>query len=444
MRVEFAAISGEEEQSCGLGHLPIDTRIKDAKPAGLTVSADGEAKPDTLSNVSVPPFAEENTFRDSGQDPSGIHPGSSAIPECTSSAGVEGHLIGGAHLVNALAPADNESFRDAGQRTNVAHGTGVIVSEGADSASEGGPVSLDIHCGDVSPLAETIAAIRAAHRERVFWMEQRKRSDLSLGAYLRSALGWSLNKPVAERKAIAAQAQDILAAGEKYIKAMRRAQGAMERRKNYVEIPEMPDILRRFGHIVVPQIEMRGRIDELEAAATKAMVALAQQLPVATWATSIRGFGPLSLAIVVGEAGDLGGYANPGKLWKRMGVAVINGVRQGGLSKGAPRAEWEAHGYNPSRRSRLYTIGSSMVMSGDPKPGSNEVSYRQVYLDRKAYEAARAEADGLIVAPSAKIPKSKQGEYRSLGHIDNRARRYLEKRVLRDLWREWRRAGSVN
>lgn len=329
-----------------------------------------------------------------------------------------------------------DTFRAVGLICDDLHAVPALSPEGNNSASDGGQGPLDIHEVNVPALAGTIAAIRAAHRERCFWMEERKRSDLTLGSYLRSALGWALDKPTAERNAIRDQASEIMDAGEAHVKAMRKAVKAAEKGKTPTALPDMPESLRAFAHIVIPKIEMRGKTDELEAAATKAMERLAKELPVADWVDSIHGFGLKGLAIIIGEAGDLGNYANPSKLWKRMGVAVLDGKRQGGLPKTAKAEEWEAHGYNRVRRSRLFTIGDSMLKQA-------KCPYRTLYLDRKAYEAAKAEADGLIVAPAAKIPKGKQAEYRSLGHIDKRARRYVEKRLLRDLWRAWRAAENT-
>jgi len=347
------------------------------------------------------------------------------------SPGVEGHRPADTHADDAFALGGYEPLRDEGQTRHDTQAMPAVTLEGEESASDGGHHTTDTQRAGAPALAETIAAIRAAHRERCFWMEQRKRADLSLGSYLRTALGWTLSKPVTRRNAIKSKAAEIMKAGEEYVKATRKMARDTERRKNLVVMPEMAESLRQYAHIVVPQIEMRGRTDELEAAATRAMTNLAKQLPVAAWIDSIHGVGPKGLAIIIGEAGDLGNYANPGKLWKRMGVAVIDGKRQGGLTKTAAKADWEVHGYNRVRRSRLYTIGDAMLKHV-------KCPYRQIYLDRKAYESARAEADGLIVAPAVKIPKAKQAEYRSLGHIDNRARRYVEKRLLKDLWRAWR------
>lgn len=282
--------------------------------------------------------------------------------------------------------------------------------------------------GPSSPeLADTVESIKAAHRKRCFWMEQRKRSDLALGSYLRTALGWSLAKPSAERETIRKLASELIGLGEKYVKV---------RRKAFVKglpIPLPSPELNEHAGIVVNAIEMRGKIDELEAVETATMEQLAKTLPAYEWAGSVRGFGALGLAIIAAEAGrDLRDFATKGKLYKRLGLAVIDGKRQGGLSKSAPKAEWIEHGYSPQRRSRIWTIGISVLMSGNER-------YRKIYLDRKAYEVAKAEAEGLRVVPAAKIPEKRKAEFRSLGHVDNRARRYMEKHLICDLWRAWRR-----
>jgi hypothetical protein len=315
------------------------------------------------------------------------------------------------------------------------------ASAAADPISAAGGQNCDDTQHSLAPVpAETIALIRAAHRERNFWMDQRKRSDLALGAYLRNSLGWRPDKPAAERKAIAAQALAIIAAGEQYRRSQRRAVAMAAKGRLPNALPEMAEALRPYAHIVLPTLEMRAHPDTLEASATRKMEDLARTLPVYAWVETVPGFAALGLAIIVAEAGDLADYPNPGKLWKRMGLAVIDGQRQGsvpgGLSREARAKAWIERKYSPVRRSRSYTIANSLLMSGNPE-------YRDIYLSRKAYEVARAEADGLTVAPASKIPKGKAASYRSLKHVDNRARRYTEKRLLRHVWQQWNRANRI-
>ncbi len=138
---------------------------------------------------------------------------------------------------------------------------------------------------------------------------------------------------------------------------------------------------------------------------------LARQLPVWPWVESVPGFGDLGLAQIVGEAGDLANYPNPAKLWKRMGVAVIGDERQRKVS-GADALD---HGYSPQRRSLLWVIGDSLLKKAGP--------YRDIYLAEKARQAE--------LHPEL-----------SRMHVHLRAKRYMEKRLLRDLWRAWRRADA--
>lgn len=329
-----------------------------------------------------------------------------------------------------------------------------MISEDADLKESGNPAAVvpsseplssgadHVVCGNqlqVVPLDETIEAIVAAHRERCYWMEQRKRSDLSMGAHVRTMLGWSLALPPEEREAIRQRAADMLVAGERYVKANERLAGRLGRltsEEANAAIEALPPRPTECAEVIIATIEMRRRVDGLEAQQTKTMEQLARSLPAYEWAQGVRGFGALGLAIIVAEAGDLSKYATKGKLYKRLGLAVIDGVRQGGLPTGAPKDAWIAHGYSPRRRSRIWTIGVAVLMSGNER-------YRKIYLDRKAYEVAKAEAEGLTVAPAGKIPAKRRHEFRALGHVDARARRYTEKRLLLDLWRAWRRPAKT-
>lgn len=151
---------------------------------------------------------------------------------------------------------------------------------------------------------------------------------------------------------------------------------------------------------------------------------LAKRLPVYPWVESTRGIGALGLGLIVGEAGDLSNYANPAKLWKRFGLAVMpDGRAQGRVSgracsalspiAGMPRTDPELQGFSPSRRAILHTIGAAMVkLKG--------CEYREIYLKRKAYE----------VAETPTLTKM---------HAHRRAMRYMEKRFLRDLWEAWQK-----
>jgi hypothetical protein len=296
--------------------------------------------------------------------------------------------------------------------------------------------SADAQIGRARSAADTCDEIRAHHRRRVFAMEQRKRADQSLGWFLKTQLGWSKNLPAAERNDIADRAAELVKIGEKVMKQAAKPEG----KRKPVEGADDPQFLEWSG-VILAALQARAPFDMVESAAEKRMAELAHSLPVWSWADGVRGFGPVSLAVIVGEAGDLSNYANPGKLWKRMGLAPItkgddvkagSTWRKGGLTKN----DWTDAGYSMTRRSRMFVIGDTLIKTN----GDGE--FRTCYLERKEYERAKAEAAGLKVAPSASIPKAKAAEYMSDGHVHRRAQRYMEKRLLRQLWRAWNGRGE--
>lgn len=164
---------------------------------------------------------------------------------------------------------------------------------------------------------------------------------------------------------------------------------------------------------------------EFERTLTK----LVKQLPIYVWSSTVSGLGEVSLAGIIGECGiGPGEYRSVSALWKRMGMAVIHGERQRRIGGD----EALIHGYNAQRRSHMWIVGASLMQQqlrsekgedGKKIEGTDYAigEYGQVYLDRKAYLRER-DPD------------------RSAGHIHNDAKRYMEKRLLRHLWQEWRRA----
>ena len=167
---------------------------------------------------------------------------------------------------------------------------------------------------------------------------------------------------------------------------------------------------------IMPLAAPRDAIAAARKAAERTVEKAARGMPVWTWCASVRGLGPLSLGQLVGEAGDLGSYANPGKLWKRMGLAVFDGRAQrrvAGKTKAA-KAEAIRQGYSPTRRSLVFVVGDNLIRA-------KNAEYTAIYAARKEYELARAPAMTKL-------------------HAHRRAKRYMEKRLLRELWRAWRAA----
>jgi hypothetical protein len=362
------------------------------------LNAGAEARRSVKPGRSMPPASD--VFDDDGQPSGGTQ--STNVASSTAGPGQRGFDT----QTMPARPADLSGPADQGRGESRNDGVG-----GTEPGSED-QSRVDTHATSVPDpaLSQTIAEIVAAHRKRCFAMETRKRLDLALLSLLRTALGWSLALPADERDTIKARAVAI-ADGE-------------------TDDPEAAT----WEGIVEAHNAGRQPFEAVEKAATHDMDRLARSLPAWPWfEANVFKSSAVSLAVIVGEAGDLSRYANPGKLWKRMGVALVGDVRQGGLAKSAPKAEWIAHGYSRQRRSRLWNIGDALV--------KKQGYLREVYLARKEYERVKAEARGLTVAPAAKIPAKRAAEFMSDGHVHRRAQRYMEKRLLRDLWSAWRAAG---
>jgi hypothetical protein len=169
-----------------------------------------------------------------------------------------------------------------------------------------------------------------------------------------------------------------------------------------------------------PFVQARSILEGNRKGVEKQMEKLAKSLPIYAWVDSIKGFGAGSLAAVIGEAGDLSNYPTHSHLWKRLGLAVIDGGRQRMVSG----ADALKHGYCPSRRSIIWNIGGCVLKSqsqridketGQIKTEAGE--YRKLYDARKELELTRVETKA---------------------HAHNRSTRYIEKKLMRELWKQWR------
>ena len=170
-------------------------------------------------------------------------------------------------------------------------------------------------------------------------------------------------------------------------------------------------------------------LEEERAKSEKELTDLAKKLPAYPWVQSIDGFGALSFAQIIGEAGDLCRYRTPAKLWTRMCVGrrpnpdgswSNQGFREDGRRFRASDkliTEWlddegrPLHWYNAERRSLVYLVSENLMKL-------NHDSYRELYETKKAhYEQA-------------------WGKPQMRCHLG--ALRVVGKRLLKDLWIVWR------
>lgn len=156
----------------------------------------------------------------------------------------------------------------------------------------------------------------------------------------------------------------------------------------------------------LPLIESRKRLE-------KHLAKLARDLPIAHVADEIRGINLMSLAAIVGEAGDLSAYPSIAGVWKRAGLAVIGGERQ--RRKADPILAIE-HGFAPQRLAVFWNVGEALFKAQGKDDSAGP--YRQVYDTYRAQIQDRCVSDG---------------------QAHNRAKRYMLKRLLKNLTLEWKR-----
>ena len=192
----------------------------------------------------------------------------------------------------------------------------------------------------------------------------------------------------------------------------------------------VPDqVLDEVALIIRANAAGLSQAEDLRKKAEADMRALAGKLPAADFVASIRGLSLMGLAVVVGEAGDLGGYATRERLWKRLGLAVFDGLAQGRVPKGLPAAEakaaWTLRGYSPRRRAAIWSVADPMfrhqwaAAKGDEAPAHAAGPYGAVYGRRKAATAGREDW----------APARREAD----------ARRIMTKTLVADIHRQWLR-----
>ena len=164
----------------------------------------------------------------------------------------------------------------------------------------------------------------------------------------------------------------------------------------------------------------------------KNLVALARELHVAPWVEAIPGAGLLGLALIVAEAGAaLDNYANPEKLWKRLGYAPYDGCagstwkRETWRPRKLAADEWVANPFSGERYSITYTIALWLVNKqwiSAKKAGADEGRPNGRYGD--VYAARRART--LVTHPEW-----------TKEHRRKDALRVTFKRFAADLWEQW-------
>jgi hypothetical protein len=179
--------------------------------------------------------------------------------------------------------------------------------------------------------------------------------------------------------------------------------------------------------------------DRMVGGLEKSMVQLAKQLPVASWVAQPeqRGFGLLMLAVVIGETGDLANYANPAKVWRRLGCApfqkdneTLMGATWRSRTKGTKLSaeEWEEFGYSPRRRSIAYLIGVGLLKQNTMAIGTDDAATETETPTVGPYCRRYDESKAKLAAAHPDYPK---------GRCHNHGMLLATKLLLKNLWIVW-------
>lgn len=251
---------------------------------------------------------------------------------------------------------------------------------------------------------ETIASIKALYKQRNDIIRAHGNLTRQVTSICYHAAGFNTFLPEKERAA-------AMKAGNRLLAALK------------INDPAAETVFDSAGYLL--GVIERSEFDKQKHLVEKKMAVAVGSLDMDFFIEEVRGFSHTQLANIIGEAGDIANYGTVSRLWKRMGLAVIDGVRQ---SKQTDKSNALDHGYNPSRRSAMWNIGETIIKAqvrnikdedGNKTDESSAIGYLgQVYLDRKKDYAARH-------------PE------KSKAHIHNDAKRYMEKRLLKMLWQAW-------
>jgi hypothetical protein len=164
--------------------------------------------------------------------------------------------------------------------------------------------------------------------------------------------------------------------------------------------------------LLASQIE---QLKAFEHGADLALRRIFRKHPLGSWVKDIKGVGERQAARLIAATGDLTWHAlydrprTIGEVWSN-----------GGLKPGQVRRKGQKCNWNPEVKSRAFVIITRSLIVARRKRGVSP--YADVYYGYKEKHQHKVD-EGLITKK----------------HLDNRARRYAAKRLLKHMQQEWKR-----
>lgn len=354
--------------------------------------------------------------------------------------------------INSAAPAKAKSSRAAKTGGKVSRGHGAFDTQPARA-----PATLsDGHAiGDSQPLL-AVAPSRAGHHAD---------DPQDLLARATPQASWPL--PAEQQQAIIAL-NETWRMRQGIVKAMTKlslqAQASLREGRTKEEAAKFyGDVSRDGAHpqysVIAPYLEAQEPLARYRASHEKTLVQYVKTLPIYTWAKGVPGLGDVSLAGIIGECSgfnvetnewwSIGQMKSVSAVWKRLGVAVMSGIRQGDATAGLTKADWVEHGYVKTRRSVLWNVGECVVKAQWRKENTVH-AYGKFYGEEKARLQALNESGAYAETAARIVERMKKAGSKPLAenlagrltpaHINNRAKRHMTKRLIADLYVAWRAA----
>jgi len=302
-----------------------------------------------------------------------------------------------------------------------------------------------------------IQDIMALARDRAYWMQMRLRNTAHLAARIRTELQPTRGQEetwAEETKSAALKiAHEAVAHQKRKLENVAREEIGLKPRK---DVPEPEHPIGRLSFVLKTALSLAQW--ELEEEKTLAeMENIAATLPVAAFvnAPERKGFTLAGLAVIIGHAGHPLDYPKKGHLWKRLGLAPFskNGTTRAGSTwgrcGGLEKDDWIELGYKRSRLGDLFgkitqpllyaqwrstgAIGPYGEAYGRYKARQKELNESGAFAEEAARQVASAKKAGR--KPQKALTEGKLSD----GQINARALRYMTKKLISDLWSEWRR-----
>lgn len=185
---------------------------------------------------------------------------------------------------------------------------------------------------------------------------------------------------------------------------------------------------------------------------------LAGELPVAHFVDDVPGLDLLGIAVIVGEAGNLGSYSTKRKLWRRLGFGMAPGHERhaystwralSGMSKETRERlhlspepltshDWELAGYSPKRLGQIYGVVTTPLFMH-----KNKSKYGAIYDTRRKHTMQTHPEWYLDQKGKPKVNPTTGEPSSAHGMAD--AKRVMTKALIADLRADWiAKAGTHN